>query len=254
MRFAIPNPPRKVSLSQVPGALKRLLMVCALAVALAASLGLLGRIATGQLSTERAFFDGAEEVPGTVSAIQLPPKDQRDGATAKLDVLYSFGKKERVGSGLVTFAEYAEGLGRGASVTLLVNPGEPDAPREARYAREKAQVLDLVPPALLLGALLALGLVALEVRRTVRADLTPLRQGLLVWLTPDGELPPTRDEVVFAASYFRQDVRFEVKARVRPGRAPVRNGAKVLAAVVPSRPTWVRVIDEDLAKTLGWVQ
>ena len=27
---------------------------------------------------------------------------------------------------------------------------------------------------------------------------------------------------------------------------------KLLAAVVPSRPTWVRVIDEDLAHQLGW--
>jgi hypothetical protein len=33
----------------------------------------------------------------------------------------------------------------------------------------------------------------------------------------------------------------------------VRNGEKVLAAVVPRRPTWVRIIDADLAKTLGWI-
>ena len=159
-----------------------------------------------------------------------------------------------VASGVVTSAEYAEGLGRGGEVTLLVDPGDPDAPREARYAREQAKVLDLVPVALGLGGLLAAAAVALEVRRTVRADLTPLRSGLLVWLTPDHELPDTRAEVVFPASYYRQDVRYEVKARVRPGRAPVRNGGKVLAAVVPSRPTWVRVIDEDLARALGWVQ
>jgi hypothetical protein len=32
----------------------------------------------------------------------------------------------------------------------------------------------------------------------------------------------------------------------------VRNGEKVLAAVVPTEPTWARVVDEELAKTLGW--
>jgi hypothetical protein len=254
MRFAIPNPPRKVALSQVPGAVQRLALTCAVAVVLVAAMGLGGRFATRHLGAERAFFDSAEEVPGVVSAISLPPKDQRDGATATLGVLYTYGQKERVASQLLTSAEYAEGLGRGATVTLLVNPLEPDAPREARYAREKAQVLDLVWPSLGLGALLAAGLLGLELRRTVRADLTPLRAGLLVWLTPDAELPATRAEVVFPASYYRQDVLFKVKARVRPGRAPVRNGGKVLAAVVPSRPTWVRVIDEDLARALGWVE
>ena len=253
MRFAIPNPPRKVALSQVPGAVKRLALTCAGAVVLVAAMGLLGRIATSRVGAERAFFDRAEEVPGVVSGIRLPPRDQRDGATAKLTVLYAYGNKERVVSDLATAAEYAEGLGRGAKVALLVNPDEPDAPREARYARASAEVLDLVWPSLGLGALLAVLLVGLEIRRTVRADLTPLRSGLLVWLTPDAELPDTRAEVVFPASYYRQDVLYKVKARIRPGRAPVRNAGKVLAAVVPSRPTWVRVIDEDLARELEWV-
>jgi hypothetical protein len=34
----------------------------------------------------------------------------------------------------------------------------------------------------------------------------------------------------------------------------VRNGSKVLAAVVPREPDWARVIDEDLARTLGWIR
>ncbi|MFP2908384.1 DUF3592 domain-containing protein, partial [Pyxidicoccus sp. 3LFB2] len=50
------------------------------------------------------------------------------------------------------------------------------------------------------------------------------------------------------------DVKHAVRARVRPGRAPVRNGEKVLAAVVPRQPGWARVIDQDLAKELGWVR
>lgn len=254
MRFAIPNAPRKVALSQVPGAVKRLALTVAGALVLVAAMGLLGRFATRHLGAERAFFDRAEEVPGVVSAIRLPPKDQREDATAALAVLYTYAKKERVVSDLETSAEYAEGLGRGAQVVLLVNPDEPDSPREARYARAKAQVLDLVWPSLGLGALLAAALVGFELRRTVKADLSPLRAGMLVWLTPDAELSTTRAEVVFPASYYRQDVLFKVKARVRPGRAPVRNGGKVLAAVVPSRPTWVRVIDEDLARDLGWVE
>ena len=51
---------------------------------------------------------------------------------------------------------------------------------------------------------------------------------------------------------INDDQKLEVTARGRPGRRPVRNGEKVLAAVVPSEPTWVRVVDEDLARTLGW--
>jgi len=95
-------------------------------------------------------------------------------------------------------------------------------------------------------------LLLLEGRRALLRELNPLRHGMLVWLTPNAPLPETKQETVFAAHYYRQDVKYEVQARARPGRAPVRNGEKVLAAVVPSRPTWVRVIDEDLAKTLGW--
>jgi hypothetical protein len=92
------------------------------------------------------------------------------------------------------------------------------------------------------------------VRRLWRAEVEPLRLGALVWLTPQGPLPETRGEVVFPAHYFRQDVKHGVRARVRPGRAPVRNGDKVLAAVVPRQPGWARVIDQDLAKELGWVR
>ena len=63
---------------------------------------------------------------------------------------------------------------------------------------------------------------------------------------------PESDELRFAGHYFRDDQRFEVTARGRPGRRPVRNGEKVLAAVLPSQPTWARVVDEELATALGW--
>jgi hypothetical protein len=80
----------------------------------------------------------------------------------------------------------------------------------------------------------------------------PLRTGAIVWLTPKGPLPDARGgEVVFPASYYRDDVLFEVTARGAAG-SWVKNGEKVLAALVPGEATWVRVIDEALARRLGW--
>jgi hypothetical protein len=204
------------------------------------------------LSSEHAFLSEALEVEGRVQSVQLPPRGEREGGVGHLSVIYTFGGKDRSASQVATAAEYAEGIGMGKRVSLLVSPRAPEEPREAGYERAKAGLRRFAPLGLGLGLLLAVLLIAREGRRAWRSELNPLRHGMLVWLTPEDELPDTKRETVFKAYYFRQDVRFEVKARARPGRAPVRKGEKVLAAVVPARPTWVRVIDEDLAKTLGW--
>ncbi len=254
MKLAIPIAPRAVRLHQVPGALLRLAVVCAGAVVLALGLGW-GSLRVGAwLSKEQGFFDVAQEVDGTLISANLPPPGKRDGQLARLSVLYLFDEREHQASGVATAAEYAEGLGPGARLKLLVDPANADHPREARHARATFGVERFLPVGIGLGVLLAALLIAWELRRALTRELAPLKLGMLVWLTPEGELPETRRETTFAASYWKQDVQYFVKARARPGRAPVRNGEKVLAAVVPSRPTWVRVIDEDLAKTLGWFQ
>ncbi len=253
MRLAIPNVPRTVSLRQVPGALARLSVVAAIGVGLVAGLGLVSSKAGGWFSKERRFFAEAAEVPGKVTMVALPPRNQRERGVAKLSVIYSYPADfDRSAAGVETSALFAEGLGVGAIVPLLVDPQDPARPREAGYARDREGLQGLFPIGIGLGVLLALGLFGFELKKSVQRELEPLRSGVLVWLTPDDGLPETRSETVFAASYYLQDVKMPVKARARPGRAPVRNGEKVLAAVVPSRPTWVRVIDEDLARSLGW--
>lgn len=254
MQFAIPHAPRPVRFSQVPGALGRLLRTVALGLGLMAVLGVGASLVGRFFLQERAFLGRAQTVRGLIAGVRLPPKEERENAEATLEVLYSHqGKQYSVGE-VRTTAAYAEGLGHGAEVTLLVDPAQPDRPREAGFARSRAGAVNLLPWALGVGALGALALFIWELRRTLRAEVEPLRLGALVWLTPEGPLPETRKEVVFPATYWRQDVKHTVQARARPGRAPVRNGEKVLAAVVPRQPRWVRVIDEDLARTLGWIR
>ncbi len=253
MRLAIPNVPRKVSLRQVPGALARLSVVAAVGVAMIAGLGFASTRAGAWFSKEQRFFAEAAEVPGKVTRVALPPRNQREGGVATLSVIYSYPEGfDRSAAGVETTAIFGEGLGVGAIVSLLVDPKDPARPREAGYARDGEGLQNLFPIGIGLGVLLALGLFGFELKRSLQRELAPLQRGILVWLTPDDGLPETRNETVFAASYYQQDVKMPVKARARPGRAPVRNGEKVLAAVVPSKPTWVRVIDEDLARSLGW--
>lgn len=250
--LAIPTAPRKVKLAQVPGALRRLGIVVAVAVCLAGGVSFVGMRAGRFLSGEADFVARAVEVPAKVTLVSLPKWEDRGTAAAKLSVIYVFNDVEQSASAVLANAERAEGLGLGANVTLLVDPRSPGAPREAEYARSQQGLYRFAWVGVGLGLLLALLLVGLEVRRAVRSELAPLRNGMLVWLTCEGGLPDTRAETTFDAHYFRQDVKLQVRARARPGRAPVKNGEKVLAAVVPSRPTWVRVIDEDLARELGW--
>lgn len=252
MQLKIPKAPRTVKLSQVPGALRRLAVVGLLAVAVAAVIAAVGLFAGRAAGAEAGFFDRAVEVPGKVSFVSLPKWEDRVSQPAKLTVLYVFEGRDYSSSGVLVPAERGEGLGLGADVTLLVDPQAPDRPRELQAARESRTVSRLAPAAVGLGLLLAVLLVGAELRRAVRSELAPLKNGMLVWLTCDGGLPDTRAETTFTAHYFQADVKHEVRARARPGRAPVKNGEKVLAAVVPSKPSWVRVIDEDLARTLGW--
>jgi hypothetical protein len=252
MQLAIPNAPRKVALSQVPGAFFRLSIAGAVGLVLVGGLWFAALNAGRWLSGERDFLDRAVEIDGQLQSSQLPAFNQREGGVAYLTVIYLFDGRDLSASHVKASAEYAEGLGMGAKLKLLVDPRNPESPREAQYERDQAGLRRFAPFGLGLGLLLAALLLAFEGRRALRSELNPLRHGMLVWLTPEGDLPETKQETVFKAHYYRQDVKHDVLARARPGRAPVRNGEKVLAAVVPTRPTWVRVIDEDLAKTLGW--
>ncbi|PTL85767.1 DUF3592 domain-containing protein [Vitiosangium sp. GDMCC 1.1324] len=254
MQLAIPHAPRRVPLSKVPGSIARLVRVALAGWMLMAVLGV-GAWALGRFVVEeQAFVARAEELEGQVAAMTLPPRGEREGAEAKLEVLYAVGSVRYSASGVRTHAEYAEGLAPGARVKLLVDPLVPDKPREAAFVRERARALGLVPWGLGLGALVAVGLFARELRRTLRAELEPLRKGMLVWLTPEGPLPESRREVLFPATYRKETQTLAVRARLRPGKAPVRNGEKVLAAVLSSLPGQARVIDEELARALGWVR
>lgn len=252
MQLAIPSAPRPVKLSQVPGAFVRVGVVAAVALVITAVLWALGARAQLWRSHERDFLERAVEVKGTVAEVSLPPFADRQTKPASLRVLYEFDGKERAAAGVKMDALDAEPIGPGAKLVLLVDPQAPSAPREARYARGQSGLVSLAGAGLGLGLLLTLAAVAWELRRAIRREVAPLRVGALVWLTPDADLPDTRVELVFPAHYFRDDVKHAVTARGRPGRAPVRNAEKVLAAVLPSEPTWARVIDEDLARTLGW--
>src|SRR5262249_44998072 len=157
-----------------------------------------------------AFLARAVELEGRVAALTLPPRGEREGAEAKLEVLYDVDAVRHSASGVRTHAEYAEGLGRGSVVKLLVDPRMPDKPREATYVRERARTGGLVPWGLGLGALVAVGLFARELRRTLRAELEPLRKGMLVWLTPEGPLPESRREELFPASFRKEEQKLAV--------------------------------------------
>jgi hypothetical protein len=83
-----------------------------------------------------------------------------------------------------------------------------------------------------------------------RREVKPIREGLLVWFTP--KVPPEGRRRI-AGHYFRQDLRYEVIARVRPRESLVRNGEKLLTAVAPPSRRGI-VIDERLAQALHWTR
>ena len=166
---------------------------------------------------ERGFFSRAKEIQGVVASSKLPPPDKRVDAEATLEVLYSVDERaihRRTACALPRSTPRGSGVAR--SVTLLVDPNQPDRPREAQFARAQSGAINLLPWGLGVGALGAVFLFLRELRRTIRAELEPLRRGDLVWLTPDGPLPETRSEIVFPASYYRKDVK---RRRPRP-RSP----------------------------------
>ncbi len=254
MPLAIPHAPRPVRLAQVPGAVRRLVVAVGVGLFLCAALTGGAERAARWFSEERAFLAKAQEVPATVARVRLPPKEAREREDAELDVLYAFAGLQRSVSGVRASALWAAGVGQGAEVTVLVDPAEPERPREAGWARARAGLLWLLPAAVALGVLLGASVVGWQLRRVYRREVNPLRVGALVWLTPDGELPRTRQEIRFGARYLRAEAWQKVRVRGRPGRAPVRNGEKLLGAVVPGEPGWARLVDEDLARTLGWLR
>jgi hypothetical protein len=252
MQLAIPSTPRPVKLSQIPGALQRVALVGGGAVLLTLLIWFLAARAQSKLSAEREFLARAEEVKGQVTEVVLPPLESRLETPAKLRVIYKLAGRDYAASGVQADSLDAEQLFIGAKVTLLVDPEAPSKAQEARWLRSRVGLVWLGSLILGLGLLLAAGLVTFELRRAIRREVAPLRFGALVWLTADEPLPETKEELRFAAHYFRDDVKQSVTARGRPGRRPVRNGEKVLAAVAPAEPSWVRVVDEDLARVLGW--
>jgi hypothetical protein len=248
VQLAIPQAPRPVRLWQVPGALRRVGAVAAVALLVAGGLGLGGRAAQRSLSAEREFLAVAQPVKGRVTEVTMPEGD----GPAKLRVIYQLNGDDYAASGVLLEREVAAGLGLGAPIELLVDPQVPGKAKAALWVRARDTWWWLEALGVGLGLLGGALFVARELRRAVRREVAPLRVGALVWLTPEGTLPDTKAELRFPAHYYRDDVKHAVTARGRPGRRPVRNGEKVLAAVVPSEPTWARVIDEDLARTLGW--
>lgn len=251
LRLAIPKTPRAVTYRQIPGAVRRLVLIVAAAALVCAALGFLSLRAGRWFSKERDFFAAAEEVEARISELKFA---KEAGSDARLTVLYEFAGLSRSATGVPMLEGDARDLGTGARVTLLVDPRAPERAREKRHAEATSGLTRFFPLGLGLGLIVAALLVARELRRAFQRELDPLQKGMLVWLTPDEELPRTRGELSFKAHYYQDDKKFEVRARARPGRAPVRNGEKLLAAVVPSQPTWVRVVDEDIAKVLGWYQ
>lgn len=252
MQLRIPHAPRPVTLSQIPGARRRLLVVGALGFVGIVALGFVGQVVGAHVIAEQRFLARAVSVEGTVVAVALPPLETRDHAAAQLTALYDLRGARHSATAIAMNAFDAERLGKGAKVTLLVDPAEPDHPREQRAALRAAQRTSLLPFGFFLGVLLAVAAIIAEAARTVRSDLEPIRHGALVWLTPDQPLPADGRPTVISATYYRDDVKHPVRARFSPKRAPVRNGEKVLAAIVPARPTWARVVDEELAARLGW--
>lgn len=252
MQLAIPPAPRKVSLRQVPGAVLRLSLLLGSTALLAGLLFGAGGLVGTWASSEREFLAAAVPVTAQVVSVELPPAERHEREPAKLAVIYTLDGVQHGASEVEADAVGAEVLAKGNAVMLLVDPAHPTHPRESAWVARHSGRSTWALGGLWLGLVLGLGFLAFEVRRALRRELLPLRRGMLVWLTPDAELSTSREEQTFPASYWKDDVQYRVRARARPGRAPVRNGPKVLAAVIPSEPQWVRVIDEDLAQTLGW--
>lgn len=252
MQLAIPSAPRAVSLRQIPGAMKRVAVAAGLGATVLIIAIVIAAVLDAPARAQRGFLAVAQPVEGQVTEVLLPPMAARIETPARLRVIYSLDGRALAASGVEMDGVDAERLFVGAKVMLLVDPSAPSRAQERARAERRGGWGALASLIIGIAALLAIGAVTFELRRIVRREVAPLRLGALVWLTPGVALPDTTEELVFPAHYFRDDARIEVSARVRPGRRPVRNGEKVLAAVWAREPQWARVVDEPLAKTLGW--
>jgi hypothetical protein len=171
----------------------------------------------------------------------------------RVEVLYRF-KDRRESATVEVLASVVEGLGKGASLDLLVDPANPSHPRELLTVENLAPAAAVGIGILVFGGLLASAGVAWSVRRAVRREVEPLRTGALVWLTLDPIDPSRRTrELEVSATYMREDVKHSVVARINTHRSAVRHGDKMLGAVSTKEPGFARVVDEVVARRLGWM-
>ncbi|MDP3501935.1 MAG: DUF3592 domain-containing protein [Myxococcales bacterium] len=250
MQLAIPHAPRPVTLRQVPGAMRRVSIVALACLAGVLVVGLGSRLAVRWLTDDARFVAEAERIVGTVVRVDRPAKGASESSTLPVAVIYAFKGQHSATIDLET--SLAEPLGKGAPISLLVRPDDPGRPRELGTAEARAGRSSLIMPIVGVAIVAAILVLIRELRRATRREVEPLRTGLLVWLTPDVPLPETKAPFSFAAHYFRDDVKQAVTANADGRRKPVTNGDKVLAAVAPREPTWVRVVDEEVARSLGW--
>jgi hypothetical protein len=202
---------------------------------------------TRWITDDARFLRDAAAVEGTVVSVE----PARDRAQTPVQVIYRFAERQHTASVFVE-SERASGLGKGAKLELLVRAAEPERARERLTTEASARQGPFLGTVLLVAIVAALLVVVREVRRAMRREVEPLRTGLLVWLTPNEALGERRGEFAFPAHFYRDDRRVDVTARLNGSRRPVRNGEKLLAAVAPREPGWVRVVDEEVARSLGW--
>ena len=244
MKLALPSPPRRVRVWQVPGALLRIGAAAVAGLAIVAALGVWGGGELARVDAERAAEKRAAQVVGTVSEVE------RGEGGARLGVLFRMEGRAYSASQVPFEKKEADALRRGSAVSLWVDPQQPDRPRSPAVQAKIANGLGArraiawgLPALVLVILTVGIGWLA---RREVR----PIREGLLVWLTP--KVPPDGRRRI-AGHYFRQDVRHEIVARVRPLEALIRNGDKLLTAVAPTARKGI-VIDERLAQQLRWTR
>jgi hypothetical protein len=224
-------------------------VVLGAAVSLTVALGMGGLVFGGELRRESSSLGRAREVMGQVGELR-GTSDATAEAVAR--VVYSYQGREYSASDVSVRADAAERLARGSPIRLLIDPENPSSVLAADEASSRRGVLGLGWVLLGLGAVSTFALAAFEIRRAIKLEVDPIRLGAIVWVTPDAPKGIDEQETRFPAHYFENDVRREVLVRGRRGRAPVRRGVKLLAAVVPTRPRFARLIDEDLARSLGW--
>ncbi|MDX2010852.1 MAG: DUF3592 domain-containing protein [Myxococcaceae bacterium] len=227
--------------------MRRVGLVAAVALAGVAGLTALAWAATRWLTDDARFLREATAVDGAVVLVE----PDRGRARTPVQVIYRFEERQHTASVLVE-SERARGIGKGARLELLVMGAAPDQPREKGTTEAGATSGPMLGAVVAVALIAAVLVVARELRRAMRREVEPLRTGLLVWLTPNAALAEQPGERSFAAHFYRDDRRHDVTARCNGSRRPVRNGDKLLAAVAPREPTWVRVVDEEVAQSLGW--